>query len=286
MTSGNIVVIGPRASGKTTYLAALSCFKEHKQGKKLFTVNPQNPDTRKLAEKADNILRQGMDFKPNELPDGIESIYHLPIDELPGYSFGITAKPYWYSSAETFQLTARDYPGEVFEAIASPSSRKPIHEDFINECFTDVMGCLIMLTGWEPGTDNFYNRIMKQFLKLMDERGRSRDLKLAIVMSKCERGEIWPGRLDPEIDLFGVHLRETTKTLREKVIPQNLRFFALSTFGVLGKDNPRPNREDRMKGEEPASVIREPDLWQPYNLIEPLYWLSKKQNQGAKNESI
>jgi len=281
MTSGNIVVIGPTAAGKTTYLAALSYFKEHKQGKKLFTVNPQNPATRILAEKAENILKQAADLDRTVIGQEIESV-----DDLPFYSFGITAKPYWYSSTETFQLTARDYPGEVFEAIASPSARKPIHEDFINECFTDVIGCLIMLTGWEPGTDNFYNRIMKQFLKLMDERGRSQNLKLAIVMSKCERGEIWPGRLDPEIDLFGVHLRETTKTLREKVIPKNLRFFALSTFGVLGKDNPRPNREDRMKGEEPASVIREPDSWQPYNLIEPLYWLSKKQNQGAKNESI
>lgn len=281
MTSGNIVVIGPTAAGKTTYLAALSYFKEHKQGKKLFTVNPQNPATRILAEKAENILKQAADLDRTVIGQEIESV-----DDLPFYSFGITAKPYWYSSTETFQLTARDYPGEVFEAIASPSARKPIHEDFINECFTDVIGCLIMLTGWEPGTDNFYNRIMKQFLKLMDERGRSQNLKLAIVMSKCERGEIWPGRLDPEIDLFAVHLRETTKTLRAKVIPQNLRFFALSTFGVLGRDNPRPNREDRMKGEEPASVIREPDLWQPYNLIEPLYWLSKKPNQGAKNESV
>jgi energy-coupling factor transporter ATP-binding protein EcfA2 len=273
MTSGNIVVIGPTAAGKTTYLAALSYFKEHKQGKKLFTVNPQNPATRILAEKAENILKQAADLDRTVIGQEIQSV-----DDLPFYSFGIEAKPYWYSSTETFQLTARDYPGEVFEAIASPSSRKPIHEDFINECFTDVMGCLIMLTGWEPGTDNFYNRIMKQFLKLMDERGRSRDLKLAIVMSKCERGEIWPGRLDPEIDLFGVHLRETTKTLREKVIPKNLRFFALSTFGVLDRDNPRPNREDRVKKGEPASVIREPDLWQPYNLIEPLYWLSKKTN--------
>ncbi|WP_072924357.1 hypothetical protein [Microcystis aeruginosa] len=281
MTSGNIVVIGPTAAGKTTYLAALSYFKEHKQGKKLFTVNPQNPATRILAEKAENILKQAADLDRTVFGQEIQSV-----DDLPFYSFGITAKPYWYSSTETFQLTARDYPGEVFEAIASPSARKPIHEDFINECFTDVIGCLIMLTGWEPGTDNFYNRIMKQFLKLMDERGRSQNLKLAIVMSKCERGEIWPGRLDPEIDLFAVHLRETTKTLRAKVIPQNLRFFALSTFGVLGRDNPRPNREDRMKGEEPASVIRQPNSWQPYNLIEPLYWLSKKPNQGAKNESV
>jgi energy-coupling factor transporter ATP-binding protein EcfA2 len=281
MTSGNIVVIGPTAAGKTTYLAALSYFKEHKQGKKLFTVNPQNPATRILAEKAENILKQAADLDRTVIGQEIESV-----DDLPFYSFGITAKPYWYSSTETFQLTARDYPGVVFEAIASPSARKPIHEDFINECFTDVIGCLIMLTGWEPGTDNFYNRIMKQFLKLMDERGRSQNLKLAIVMSKCERGEIWPGRLDPEIDLFAVHLRETTKTLRAKVIPQNLRFFALSTFGVLGRDNPRPNREDRMKGEEPASVIRQPNSWQPYNLIEPLYWLSKKPNQGAKNESV
>ncbi|GBE76965.1 hypothetical protein myaer87_41920 [Microcystis aeruginosa NIES-87] len=281
MTSGNIVVIGPTAAGKTTYLAALSYFKEHKQGKKLFTVNPQNPATRILAEKAENILKQAADLDRTVIGQEIESV-----DDLPFYSFGITAKPYWYSSTETFQLTARDYPGEVFEAIASPSARKPIHEEFINECFTDVIGCLIMLTGWERRVDNFYNRIIKQFLKLMDERGRSQDLKLAIVMSKCERGEIWPGRLEPEIDLFGVHLRETTKTLRAKVIPQNLRFFALSTFGVLGRNDPRPNREDRMKGEEPASVIREPDSWQPYNLIEPLYWLSKKPNQGAKNESV
>ena len=244
MTSGNIVVIGPTAAGKTTYLAALSYFKEHKQGKKIFTVNPQNPATRILAEKAENILKQAADLDRTVIGQEIESV-----DDLPFYSFGITAKPYWYSSTETFQLTARDYPGEVFEAIASPSARKPIHEEFINECFTDVIGCLIMLTGWERRVDNFYNRIIKQFLKLMDERGRSQDLKLAIVMSKCERGEIWPGRLEPEIDLFGVHLRETTKTLRAKVIPQNLRFFALSTFGVLGRNDPRPNREDRKSGE-------------------------------------
>ncbi len=36
-------------------------------------------------------------------------------------------------------------------------------------------------------------------------------------MSKCERGEIWPGRVDPETDLFGVYLKKTLKTLKKDI---------------------------------------------------------------------
>jgi hypothetical protein len=94
-------------------------------------------------------------------------------------------------------------------------------------------------------------------------------------MSKCERGEIWPGRIDPETDLFSVHLPQTLHTLKERILPKNLRLYAMSTFGVLGRNNPRPNRIDLLGKEGTASVLREAARWRPYNLIEPLYWLSK-----------
>lgn len=277
MASGNICIVGTRASGKTTYLAALVYHEEHSKGRKKFKVIPQNPESRNLADKAQNILLKGGDFEPTVMQ-------FKSIDELPFYSFGIEVKNRWNYASQSFQLTARDYPGEYFEGIANPSRYDRIQQDFIDECFTDVMGCLIFLTGWEPGTDNFYNRIMRQFITLMDAHGRSQDLKLAVVMSKCERGEIWTGRLDPENDLFGIHLKETQKTLRRGVIQQNLRFFALSTFGVVNKrTDPRPNREDRIQKDEPASVLRYPEKWEPYNLIEPLYWLSQKPKLSEKS---
>lgn len=107
----------------------------------------------------------------------------------------------------------------------------------------------------------------------MDTHERGNDLRLAVAMSKCERGEIWPGRLDPEADLFDVHLPKT-KSVLEKIPPKNLRFYAISTFGVLGRNNPRPNRIEEWGTDGRNSVLREANRWQPYNMISPLYWLS------------
>ncbi len=109
----------------------------------------------------------------------------------------------------------------------------------------------------------------------MDSHERSNDLRIAVAMSKCERGELWPGRLDPEIDLFDVHLPKTKATLCRKIPPKNLQFYAISTFGVLRRNDPRPNRVDELGREGYLSVLREPSHWRPYGMISPLYWLSK-----------
>ncbi|MDJ0742156.1 MAG: hypothetical protein QNJ32_02215 [Xenococcaceae cyanobacterium MO_167.B27] len=271
---GNICVIGPRASGKTTYLAALAYWENHqiqKKKGKSFHVQPLNDESRNLAEKAEDIILQGLSVEPTVIGDAIQTV-----DDLDYYSFKIEAKQGLLNLRQTIQLNARDYPGEVFEKIAEPNLSDSIHEEFVNECLMkDVVGCLILLTGWEPGTDRFYKRVMNRFIELMDNRDRLKDLRLAVAMSKCERGELWPGRIDPENDLFGVHLPKTKATLREKIPPKNLRFYAISTFGVLRRTDPRPNRIDDQGKSGRASVIRDGNRWRPYNEIEPLYWLSR-----------
>ena len=271
---GNICVIGPRASGKTTYLAALAYWENHqiqrKKGKN-FHVQPLNDESRNLAEKAEDIIFQGLSVEPTVIGDAIQTV-----DDLDYYSFKIDSKKGFLNQHQTIQLNARDYPGEVFEKIAEPSLSDSIHEEFVNECLMkDVVGCLILLTGWEPGTDRFYKRVMNRFVDLMDTHNRLKDLRLAVAMSKCERGELWPGRIEPENDLFEVHLPKTRATLREKISPKNLRFYAISTFGVLRRHDPRPNRIDDQGKSGRASVLRNGAKWRPYNMIEPLYWLSK-----------
>ncbi|MBE9170673.1 hypothetical protein IQ238_25210 [Pleurocapsales cyanobacterium LEGE 06147] len=271
---GNICVIGPRASGKTTYLVALAYWENHRSQKskgKNYKVQPLNDESKKLADKAEDIIQEGESVEPTVIGDAIQTV-----DDLDYYSFKIEVERGFLKKRESIQLNARDYPGEIFEKIAEPSFADSIHEEFIDECLMkDVVGCLILLTGWEKGTDKFYKRVMSRFIELMDARNRLQDLRLAVAMSKCERGELWPGRIDPETDLFGVHLPKTKVSLQEKIPPKNLRFYAISTFGVLGRNDPRPNRVDDLGKFGRASVLRDGEKWRPYNMIEPLYWLSK-----------
>ena len=266
---GNICIIGPRASGKTTYLAGLCYYSEYGGSHSKYTVSPRGTESRELKEKAENTILNGLSFDPTNLE--VQTV-----DDLACYSFTIEVKSGLFQPRSVIELNVRDYPGEIFENILYASESDSIHEEFINECLMpDVVGCLLLFTEWESSKDDFYSKLIRRFLELMDEHGRIHNYRLAVVMSKCERGEIWPGRMDPETDLFGVYLKKTLKTLKKDIPKQNLRFFALSTFGVLGDHDPRPNRDDALGSGGRASTLREPSRWKPYNLIEPLCWLNK-----------
>ncbi len=264
---GNIRVIGPRGSGKTTYLAALAYQPLLGVGQfKNLHIQAINEDTKKLAEKAENIILEGESLEPT-------GVLVRKIDDVPIYAFNIEIKNL-FNRNEQIMLAIRDYPGEIFDELER-GQIDTIQEEFIEECLSqDVAGCLIMLTEWKRGTDRFYSRVLQRFTELMDKYNRNNNLRLAVVMSKCERGELWPGRLDPEIDLFDVHLPKTKAVLKDRIPSNNLAFYAISTFGVLGRNNPRPNRIEEWGTDGRNSVLRETELWQPYGLISPLYWLS------------
>jgi len=259
---GNIRVIGPREAGKTTYLSALASFgKKDKQ----FSVTPINDDSKKLLELAENILKGGERLEPTDAQQRV--------DEIPDYLFLIKGK----KGLKNYKidLNVKDYSGEIFEKLAQNNELDEKTQDYINHCLMkDVSGCLVMLTGWEKGEDRKYKKAFEHLIKLMDSRQRLKNLRLAIVMSKCERGEIWPGRIEPKTDLFSLHLPETKELLEETIPAKNLGFFAVSAFGVLGKNDPRPNRIDEVGRNGRQAVLRDTERWQPYNLLEPLYWLS------------
>jgi len=269
---GNICIIGPRESGKTTYLAALAyCFEN---SNKNIRVHPLTADASKIAEKAENIIRRGGNLEPTRI-DGLSIIN---VQSLPYYSFKIEIKK-GFKKPEEITLVLRDYPGEIFEELKAGVSNN-LHEEFIEECLMkDIVGCLILIARWDREIDDVYSKVIKRFTELMDARNRAENLRLAVGLSKCERGEIWPGRIDPEMDLFEGHLPKTTNTLRAKVPARNLEFYAISTFGVLGQNNPRPNRADELSS--PRSALRKPEKWQPYGMISPLYWLSTGKRMRA-----
>jgi hypothetical protein len=174
-------------------------------------------------------------------------------------------------------LQVRDFSGEVFDGLGGGLALTADHENFIRDycLMKDYEGCLLLVSEWGQAKDFYYKRIVQEFIKRINRYRPNKDFRVAVAMSKCERGELWAGRLEPEIDIFETYLPQTTAILRDetKIPKKNLNFYAISTFGVLGRNDPIPNRTN-MLGKNTQSVLREPPKWQPYNLIAPLYWLS------------
>ncbi len=277
-----ITIIGPKNSGKTTYLAGLADWPEQMiQSRKntLFTVEPINKDAKKLKQEAQEKIREGVYLEPTEL------LPNSTVNDLPYYFLKIKINR--LLREEIIRLVVRDYPGEIYKKLAE-KNLSPLEQGYIKECLKpDVVGCLILLDQWEKENDLTYISAMLKFLEEMNKQDRIKGnkstikpLRIAVAISKCERGEIWPCRLDPETDIFNTHLPGMTRLLRDK-LKNNVRFFAISTFGVLKHNDPRPNRKGEKKkdpdgkGEKESSVLREPDDWYPYGMIAPLYWLSK-----------
>lgn len=280
-TGEQITIIGPKNSGKTTYLAGLAHWpvQRSKLGKKIpFHVEATSQDARDLEQEAQDKILSGVYLPPTEIKP------NSTVNELPVYKFNITVKQLLRN--DIIELVVRDYPGEIYERMAE-KYMPPLEQNYIKECLKpDIIGCLTLLDKWERENDLTYMNAMKRFFQEMDKQNRIKGkiekeikpLRIAVAISKCERGEIWPGRLDPETDIFQTHLPGMTNLLREK-LKNNVKFFAISTFGVLAPTDPKPNRKSEKityQGKEiDLSILRNTQDWQPYRMIDPLYWLSK-----------
>ncbi len=263
----NLVIIGPKSSGKTTYIGGLAIYSMLKSSQN-YKITPNNDDAKAIAENAQNLIQAGDHFDVTPFTD---------IFTLPTYSFAIEFIPkFGFGQKERINLVIKDFAGEVFDNINLGGQEQAKYSEFWEDALRkDVKGCLIMLSEWDKvNYDLTYRASLQTLFKLIEQYERNEDYRLAVAMSKCERGELWPGRIEPEIDIFDAHLPNTKKVLQDHIQPQNLQFYALSTFGVSKRNDPRPNCKDILGQEGSSAVLRWPERWKPYNMIAPLYWLT------------
>jgi hypothetical protein len=279
----SIRIIGPIASGKTTYLSALSVFNKKGEFSGLEIVPKK--DAIKLKAMAEDIVGRSDKIRKTKILDNP--------DKLANYEFIINLS----QPKQEMNLQVRDYPGEVYQDIASyqqsrqvknPPPMDPQLRKYIDHLFENTQGWMVMLTDWSPQQGDQTNKSALEHLcdeiSTQEEANQSVPQRIAVVMAKCERGEIWTGRIDPGEDLFKIRLPETYNFLTQTVVntnkisSQRFKFFACSSFGVLNyRTDPRPNRKidpnDDSGGSHFYSVLADPDKWQPYGLISPIYWL-------------
>lgn len=264
----NITFIGNNSAGVTTYVGALACYSKYakdKNNKNVVKIQPINDDAIKIQQGFEDIILQNKFYGIS-----FSRTYLKPIFEIPSYSFQLKT----HKVSKYIDFVIKDYAGGWFESLTNGINihLNSIDLEYLEELVrSDQTGILILLDRLTKDGDIFYSKIIKNLLDLLPSFLGKRTMRIAVVINKCERGEIWTRRQNPEDDIFRLYLPKTRKVLRDSFLSEYCQFFATSVFGVLdGHRDPRPNR---IKENGVCSILREPQAWQPYNIVSPIYWL-------------
>jgi hypothetical protein len=268
-------VIGDRASGKTTYMAALASWPNAEPSSPVESVTAFNDDGTALIDKAEVLLKQGLPLEP--------STKETDVLNVPDYAIRIMLKGQFSwrnpklsqgNQLVTLVISCKDYSGEFFKDLQN-SPNDPYLQSYLQDC-SQATGIMVLIDGMALDRDPIYaNSIEKFFVALdridLDETQR----RLALVISKCEQPELWVKRHTPR-EMFHQRFRNTYARLDSlnKVGGVEVEYFAVSALGMLGRNYPGPNAQliSRDQGGV-AATLKDPLRWRPFGLIAPIYWL-------------
>lgn len=264
--SGDIRVIGDRACGKTTYLAALAYWPNHDSAlSPIQSITPFDADTGGLCDMAENILKKGGHLPPSDNPDDPDSmpLYTLLIDLKPKFSL-------FNQQNIRIQVSCREYGGELIEDLGKTITSKL--ESYLNDC-ASASGLLIQIDGRSQAKDEQYAKAFKTLETELSDRLKKNNQnpnnqKIAIVFTKGEQAPIWNER-NKLPDYINRKFPQTRIALQSWMTKWgcSMDYFICSAFGVMGNP-PRPNVTGGNNG-----VIARPQYWKPFGLVTPLYWL-------------
>lgn len=279
-----IRVVGDRASGKTTYMAALTRFPQSrtntsKENRIVQSVSATNEDGKSLINKAQNILEQGLELEPTDLaPDASSSNdYQL--------SIALSNLSRLKSSAELTRLNVsfKDYAGEFFSDLLYDDN-DPNLKTYLADC-AQATGLMFLLDGSAQREDENYAAGVEKLLNALPNSNRSNPLKrIALVLTKCEMPDLWMKRKDPE-HLAQLKFKRVYTKMRnwQSETGGDIGFFTSSAFGVLeprfGEANSKTIKRDRGGI---RAVIKDSNRWKPFGLVAPIYWLCT----GDRNQKL
>ncbi|MGL4501821.1 MAG: caspase family protein [Planktothrix sp.] len=267
----DIRVIGPRASGKTTFLATLSYALSLYNAHTIRAIAPLTEETHDLMNKAEFILGQGLQLEPTDWKMD---------DSEPYYSFLITLKPSFCSHPKAclmnqdvhFSLSCKDYSGELIENLQKVRSQEIFFDNFLNDCAL-ASGLLVIIDTNESDFDKKYAYYFNIFQKEICFRLRKGDrnlkrYRIAIVFSKFDQSEMWNSRNQLQKFIY-LKFPRTQNVFNNwcKNWGITVNYFACSAFGMFGEP-PRPNVIGESYG-----YLANLEQWKPFGLIAPIYWL-------------
>ncbi|NEO56537.1 MAG: hypothetical protein F6K54_27745 [Okeania sp. SIO3B5] len=280
--SGILRVIGDRAAGKTTYMAALARWPNADVSSPVELVTPANKDGEYLIKQAKNFIESGLQIEQTRLANDVL--------EIKDYSLRIILKPEdnlrRSNTVLNLDISCKDYSGEFFSDVLQQTDSQLLR-DYLNDCFP-ATGIMLMIDGTTHRKDLEYARGVDQLLVALAGRDLfSEKRRIALVLTKCELADLWVNRNRPK---FLVEARFPTIFERleswQNLGMGSVEYFTTSAFGVTGNKYYKPNSQQIYRGRGGvASVLEDSKKWRPFGLVSPIYWIcTGKRNSQLDND--
>lgn len=266
----DIRIVGPRRSGKTTFMAALAYWPNASPDSPVESVVPFDDETTQLVHDAQNILEGGLQLAGTR--------YFEDPEDSPLYTVLIDMKPGFGVKDNQFQVSCRDYPGEMLQELWSGNGSNPKLSTYLDDC-ADASALLILLDGSTHRDDKMYAQAFEQLKTELNFRltGQGKSLneyRIALGFAKAEQARVWIHRHDIQ-KFINLRFPKTRDSLQKwgKDWGCPVNHFFCSAFGMKGTP-PKPNvRVEQRERGTVSAVIDRPQFWRPFGLISPLYWL-------------
>jgi hypothetical protein len=262
-----INLIGPRGSGKLTYLAMLSCWNKQQLTKLQISVDCVNSNAVHLTEVSKNVVFNGCALEPTMICDP---------DDYPLYQFDVLIKKNIFKKVN-LNIIARNIPGEIFENTDCFSST-------IETIGKESGGYLLIIDASSYKRDVDYAKYLENYLSKLIQVNKSfsldQKIRIALTLSKCELPDVWLNR-DNANKLLSRRFPQTQQILDKWVAGGAVEAssFVSSSFGCYRINNREPNLRVVRRGEFGTSaVLKEPASWRSYGLMSPIYWLCTGQD--------
>jgi hypothetical protein len=268
-------VIGDRASGKTTYMAALARWPNASPNSPVQNVMPITTDGEELIAKAQMILEQGLQMEPTALITDVNDIKDYALSIVLREQFSLKSlKTGITPNLLTLNVNCKDYAGEFFSDVLHRAG-DPQLEDYLEDC-AQAEGLMLLLDGNARRRDAEYANGIDRLLVSLDRSDISiTKRRIALVLTKCEMPDLWVSRFKPK-ELAEAKFPQVCRKLKawEAIGSGAVEFFTNSAFGMLGTQFPEPNSKKIDRNEfGMRSVLKDSKRWRPFGLVAPIYWL-------------
>jgi hypothetical protein len=259
--SSDVIVCGTRASGRTSYLGALTQLKDLKIGNISIHAKTNGEESEKLAEVTKEILATKRFSATRNI-----GRYQLLIT--------IDQKTFLRDIHTNLFIYFLDIPqGDPFQCNFSLQD----HDFQASMYLKGDYDVLIVLDS--NSEEQEILEWCSQFLVKLQQLRLSHTKRIAIALGKCDNIEIYTKlcKLGAE-KLFKDLFPLTYRIIQAFNLSFTIEYFAMSNLGMTSTKPLEPNaiREESFdyRNYGVAYVLKNPQTWRPFGLISPLYWLS------------
>ncbi|MBD2299954.1 serine/threonine-protein kinase [Nostoc sp. FACHB-190] len=257
---GEIIIFGPRPSGKSTYVKTLAYLPNLLKTDILQSI--EQHDGHNLVEMAEHFLANGQNLPP------MDRNYSYSLSITLNFNVNLIRK-----QQIKLAFSCELYPGELFNdgLVWFPL----IRDEFLDDCSkTKYLALIINATSKADILTAQALSTLEGELNRRVSASEQSKYRIAVMFSHFDLPEVYPYRNNLN-QFITLKFPETQMILQSWSLTWHcsVAYFAYSAFGMM-ENSYEPNFKYSYEDDYTKyGYLKNPAIWKPFGLVAPIYWL-------------